>query len=110
MAYIYINIIQNSSDWKKVDFTYRPAKMYFTDTKEEFMKGVVDVNTPDGISYHRVAKRMDWYQALQECGRNKGHLASITDKTTNDNMALIAKRDGFSLWIGLSKQDVHNVL
>lgn len=82
--------------------------MYFTDPKEEFMKGVVDVNTPDGISYRRVAKRMDWYQALQECGRNKGHLASIPDKTTNDNMALIAKRDGFSLWIGLSKQDVHN--
>ncbi|XP_016331932.1 lymphocyte antigen 75-like isoform X1 [Sinocyclocheilus anshuiensis] len=76
------------------------------DTKEEFMKGVVDVNTPDGISYRRVAKRMDWYQALQECGRNRGHLASIPDKTTNDNMALVAKRDGFSLWIGLSKQDV----
>ncbi|KTG47312.1 hypothetical protein cypCar_00030790, partial [Cyprinus carpio] len=76
------------------------------DSKEEFMKGVVDVNTPDGISYRRVAKRMDWYQALQECGRNRGHLASISDKTTNDNMALIAKRDGFSLWIGLSKQDV----
>uniref|UniRef100_A0A672L2A6 Lymphocyte antigen 75-like n=1 Tax=Sinocyclocheilus grahami TaxID=75366 RepID=A0A672L2A6_SINGR len=73
---------------------------------KEFMKGVVDVNTPDGISYRRVAKRMDWYQALQECGRNRGHLASIPDKTTNDNMALVAKRDGFSLWIGLSKQDV----
>ncbi|KAI2659377.1 Lymphocyte antigen 75 [Labeo rohita] len=76
------------------------------DPKDEFMKGVVDVNTPDGISYRRVAKRMDWYQAMQECGRNGGHLASIPDKTTNDNMALIAKRDGFSLWIGLSKQDV----
>ncbi|XP_016381640.1 lymphocyte antigen 75-like [Sinocyclocheilus rhinocerous] len=75
-------------------------------SKDEFMKGVVDVNTPDGISYRRVAKRMDWYQALQECGSNGGHLASIPDKTTNDNMALIAKRDGFSLWIGLSKQDV----
>uniref|UniRef100_A0A672SJR1 Lymphocyte antigen 75 n=1 Tax=Sinocyclocheilus grahami TaxID=75366 RepID=A0A672SJR1_SINGR len=56
--------------------------------------------------YRRVAKRMDWYQAMQECGSNGGHLASIPDKTTNDNMALIAKRDGFSLWIGLSKQDV----
>ncbi|KAK7127939.1 hypothetical protein R3I93_020500 [Phoxinus phoxinus] len=76
------------------------------DPKDEFMKGVVDVNTPDGISYRRVAKKMDWYQALQECGSNGGHLASISDKTTNDNMALIAKRDGFSLWIGLSKQDV----
>uniref|UniRef100_A0A672SJI7 Lymphocyte antigen 75 n=1 Tax=Sinocyclocheilus grahami TaxID=75366 RepID=A0A672SJI7_SINGR len=75
-------------------------------SKDEFMKGVVDVNTPDGISYRRVAKRMDWYQAMQECGSNGGHLASIPDKTTNDNMALIAKRDGFSLWIGLSKQDV----
>lgn len=89
---------------------YRLAKMSFTEPKEEFMKGVVDVNAPDDISYRRVAKRMDWYQALQECGRNKGHLASIPDKTTNDNMALIAKRDGFSLWIGLSKQDVKNVL
>ncbi|XP_026076751.1 lymphocyte antigen 75-like isoform X1 [Carassius auratus] len=74
--------------------------------KEEFMKGVVDVDTPDGISYRRVAKRMDWYQAQRECGSSGGNLASIPDKTTNDNMALIAKRDGFSLWIGLSKQDV----
>lgn len=84
------------------------TKMYFTDPKDEFMKDVVDVNTPEGISYRRVAKKMDWYQALQECGSNGGHLASISDKTTNDNMALIAKRDGFSLWIGLSKQDVYN--
>ncbi|ROI84218.1 Lymphocyte antigen 75 [Anabarilius grahami] len=76
------------------------------DPKDEFMKDVVDVNTPEGISYRRAAKKMDWYQALQECGSNGGHLASISDKTTNDNMALIAKRDGFSLWIGLSKQDV----
>ncbi|XP_043107956.1 lymphocyte antigen 75 isoform X2 [Puntigrus tetrazona] len=76
------------------------------DPKEEFMKGVVDISAPAGVSYRRVAKRMDWYQALQECGRNRGRLASIPDKTTNDNMALIAKRDGFSLWIGLSKQDV----
>lgn len=76
------------------------------DTKDEFLKGVVDINTPQDISYRRVAKKLNWYQALQECGSNGGHLASITDKTTNENMALIAKRDGFSLWIGLSKQDV----
>ncbi|XP_051531593.1 lymphocyte antigen 75-like isoform X3 [Myxocyprinus asiaticus] len=76
------------------------------DSKDEFMKDVVDVNAPKGISYRRVAKKLDWYQALQECGSNGGHLASITDKTTNDNMAQIAKRDGFPLWIGLSNQDV----
>ncbi|XP_051528122.1 lymphocyte antigen 75 isoform X2 [Myxocyprinus asiaticus] len=75
-------------------------------SKEEFMNDVADVKAPKGISYRRVAKKLDWYQALQECGSNGGHLASITDKTTNDNMALIAKRDGFPLWIGFSNQDV----
>lgn len=76
------------------------------DHKDEFMKNVVDVQAPEGISYRRVAKKMDWYQALQECGSNGGHLASITDKINHDNMATIARRDGFSLWIGLSNQDL----
>ncbi|TRY88118.1 hypothetical protein DNTS_031498 [Danionella cerebrum] len=75
--------------------------------KTEFRKSVLEVDAPDDIRYRRVAKKMDWYQALQECGRNGGHLASITDKDTNENLALIAKRDGFPLWIGLSKQDVN---
>lgn len=78
----------------------------FKETKDEFMKDVVDVKAPEGISYRRVAKKMDWYQALQECGSNGGHLASISDETDNDNLAVIARRDGFSLWIGLSNQDV----
>lgn len=76
------------------------------EAKEEFLKDVVDVKAPEGISYRRVAKRMDWYQALQECGSSGGHLASISDQTDNDNMAVIARRDGFSLWIGLSNHDV----
>lgn len=92
-----------------VPYLYKcSTKIIFTDPKDEFLKGVLDINAPHDISYRRVAKKLNWYQALQECGSNGGHLASITDETTNENMALISKRDGFSLWIGLSKQDVCN--
>ncbi|XP_056590497.1 LOW QUALITY PROTEIN: lymphocyte antigen 75 [Triplophysa dalaica] len=76
------------------------------EAKDEFLKDVVEFKAPEGISYRRVAKKMDWYQALKECGSDGGHLASISDQTDNDNMAVIARRDGFSLWIGLSDHDV----
>ncbi|XP_053369706.1 lymphocyte antigen 75 [Clarias gariepinus] len=75
------------------------------DPKEEHRKDPVDVKTPSGYSFRLVAKKLNWYQALKECNTDGGHLVSIHNETTNTDMALIAKRDGFPLWIGLSRLD-----
>ncbi|XP_053490898.1 lymphocyte antigen 75 [Ictalurus furcatus] len=73
--------------------------------KEEYRKDPTDVKTPSGYNFRLVAKKLNWYQALQECGSDGGHLVSIHNETTNRDMALIAQRDGFPLWTGLSRLD-----
>ncbi|TSS35876.1 Lymphocyte antigen 75 [Bagarius yarrelli] len=75
------------------------------DAKEEYLKDPADVKGPSGYSFRLVAKKLNWYQALKECNSDGGHLTSIHNETTNRDMALIAKRDGFPLWIGLSRLD-----
>lgn len=76
------------------------------DTKLEYTIKPDDVPSLPGYNYHLVPRKMNWYQALTVCSSGGGHLVSIHNNTTNNNMALIAKRDGFPLWIGLSRQDV----
>ncbi|XP_060735001.1 lymphocyte antigen 75 [Tachysurus vachellii] len=75
------------------------------DPKDEYRKEPTDVTTPTGYSFRLVTKKLNWYQALQECSSDGGHLVSIHNETSNRDMALIAKRDGFPLWIGLSRLD-----
>ncbi|KAL6469196.1 hypothetical protein MHYP_G00227200 [Metynnis hypsauchen] len=75
------------------------------DSKDEFRKSPTDVKAPTGYNFRLVAKKLNWYQALEECISDGGHLVSIHNETANVNMSLIARRDGFPLWIGLSKQD-----
>ncbi|KAK3561497.1 hypothetical protein QTP86_005998 [Hemibagrus guttatus] len=75
------------------------------DPKDEYRKDPTDVKTPTGYSFSLVTKKLNWYQALKECSSDGGHLVSIHNETTNRDMALIAKRDGFPLWIGLSRLD-----
>lgn len=67
-----------------------------------------DVLAPAGYNFHLITKKLNWYQALEECSSGGGHLVSIHNETSNSNMSLIAKRDGYPLWIGLSRQDVCN--
>lgn len=76
------------------------------DFKEEYLKDPVDVKTPSGYSFHLVDKKLNWYEALKECSHDGGHLVSIHNETANRDIAGIAKRDGFPLWIGLSRLDV----
>lgn len=64
------------------------------------------MKTPSGYSFRLVAKKLNWYQALKECSSDGGHLVSIHNETANEDIALIAKRDGFPLWIGFSRLDV----
>uniref|UniRef100_A0A4W4G221 Lymphocyte antigen 75 n=1 Tax=Electrophorus electricus TaxID=8005 RepID=A0A4W4G221_ELEEL len=67
-----------------------------------------DVDSPPGYNFRVLAKKVNWYQALEECRRDGDHLASVHNETVNRDMALIVKRDGFPLWIGLSRQDFNS--
>ncbi|XP_046886441.1 lymphocyte antigen 75 [Hypomesus transpacificus] len=57
------------------------------------------------LSYSVVRSKLSWFEALGACAARGGHLASVHDAQNDAHVQLIARRDGFSLWIGLSSQD-----
>ncbi|XP_010884822.2 lymphocyte antigen 75 isoform X2 [Esox lucius] len=75
------------------------------DSKDQYKQPASDFEHYGNLSYHVITRKVTWFQALEECGRSNGHLASVHDAKHQSHMELIAKRDGFPLWIGLSSQD-----
>ncbi|XP_078259962.1 lymphocyte antigen 75 isoform X1 [Rhinoraja longicauda] len=56
-------------------------------------------------TYMLLQKKMNWYDALQQCKKSQHQLVSVYDESQHVLLKSLVKSDGFPLWIGLFSQD-----
>ncbi|KAM6174259.1 lymphocyte antigen 75 isoform 1-T1 [Erethizon dorsatum] len=81
------------------------CKIEMVDYKEEYNTTLPQfIPYEDGV-YNVIQKKVTWYEALNTCSQNGGHLASVHNQNGQLFLEDIVKRDGFPLWVGLSSHD-----
>ncbi|XP_077128977.1 lymphocyte antigen 75 [Ranitomeya variabilis] len=56
-------------------------------------------------TYFVVKKKVTWFEAVKECRKSGGHLASVHTENQQLFVEHILRQDGFALWIGLWNND-----